>query len=45
VRLESNIELNLNELKKPDLSRMKDIFSELEMKKSWEEAQARYRDN
>ena len=45
VRLESNIELNLNELKKPDLTRMKDIFSELEMKKSWEEAQARYRDN
>ena len=45
VRLESNIELNLNELNKPDLSRMEDIFSELEMKKSWEEAQARYRVN
>jgi DNA polymerase-1 len=42
VRLESDIELDLSDNGEPDLEKMKEIFAELEMKKSWEEAQKRY---
>lgn len=42
VRLESDLELNLNDQFKPNLEMMEQIFSELEMAKSWEEAQKRY---
>jgi DNA polymerase-1 len=42
VRLESDIELDLSDNSEPDLVEMKEIFAELEMKKSWEEAQKRY---
>ena len=42
VRLESDIKLDLSDNGEPDLEKMKEIFAELEMKKSWEEAQKRY---
>ncbi len=42
VRLESDIELNLSDNSEPDLVKLNEIFSELEMAKSWEEAQKRY---
>ena len=42
VRLESDLELNLNDQLQPNLQMMEQIFSELEMVKSWEEAQKRY---
>ena len=42
VRLESDLELNLNDQLQPNLEMMEQIFSELEMAKSWEEAQKRY---
>ena len=42
VRLESDIELDLSDSNQPNLELMEEIFTELEMKKSWEEAQKRY---
>ena len=42
VRLESDVELDLNDSREPNLEKMEQIFSELEMTKSWEEAQKRY---
>ena len=42
VRLESDVELDLSDLNQPNLEAMEEIFTELEMKKSWEEAQKRY---
>ena len=45
VGLESNIDLDLGELNPPNLEKLEDIFIELEMKKSLEEAQKRYGKN
>ena len=42
VRLESDIELDLSDSNQPNLEAMEEIFTELEMRKSWEEAQKRY---
>ena len=42
VRLESDVELDFSDLNQPNLEEMEEIFTTLEMKKSWEEAQKRY---
>ena len=42
VRLESDIELDFSDLNQPNLEELEVIFTALEMKKSWEEAQKRY---
>ena len=45
VRLESDIELDLSDSNHPNLELIEEIITELEMKKSWEEAQKRYAAN
>ena len=42
IRLESDVHLDLNDLGPPDFVLMEEIFKDLEMRKSWEEAKKRY---
>ena len=42
VRLDSDVNLTLSKMTRPNLVDLKEIFDELEMKQSWIEAQKRY---
>lgn len=42
IRLESDLELDMNECPPVDMVKMKDVLLELEMKKSWDESCRRY---
>ena len=43
IRLQDDIDFEMGERKIMDMDKLKDILLELEMTKSWEEAQKRYR--